>query len=53
MIKESKTRNGAGAGQTRRMLKHSRRFIRDARRSSTSYDSGVFWYRIWRNLRAA
>lgn len=53
MIKESKTRNGSVSGQTRRTLKYSRRFIRDARRSSTSYDSGVFWYRIWRNLRAA
>lgn len=53
MIKESKTRSGSAAGQTRRTLKHSRRFIRDARRSGVSYSSGTFWYRIWRNLRAS
>lgn len=53
MIKYAKTRNGAAAGQTRRTAKPFRRFIRDARRSGVSYDSGTFWYRIWRNLRSA
>lgn len=53
MIKDAKMRNGAAAGQTRRSAKSFRRFIRDARRSGTSYGSGTFWYRIWRNLRAS
>lgn len=51
MIKDYKARSTAG--QTRRTMKHCRRFIRDARRSGTSYGSGTFWYRIWRNLRSA
>lgn len=53
MIRDAKTKSGAAAGQTRRTTKPFRRFIRDARRSGTSHDSGTFWYRIWRTLRSS
>lgn len=45
------TKMGGGTSKTRRRAWQGRRFIRDARPATPWYNSGTFWYSIWRNIR--
>lgn len=52
-IKDAKRGSRPAAAPERDPGKDGRRFVLDARRASTSTESGRFWYGIWRNLRPA
>lgn len=52
-IKDAKRGSRPAAVPEQAAGRDGRRFVRDARQPAHSSGSGAFWYRIWRNFRAA